>query len=158
MTLPGEFLDALLAIPLAVALHVFEEWPGFPRWARRFASPRYSGRAYLVTHAFAVGGVLGLARLLRTFSPPWLVFGFFALLFLPGVLCNAFFHAGASALTRTYCPGAITGAFLYVPFALWLAGLAVHEGLSSPPALGAAFAIAVVFHTLEVGHNVFERW
>jgi hypothetical protein len=66
------FRDAVLLFPAAVALHVLEEWPGFPRWARRHASPTYSDRAYLVTHAFAIGGALALALLLRVCSPPWL--------------------------------------------------------------------------------------
>lgn len=152
------FRDVVLLFPAAAALHVFEEWPGFPRWARRFASTGYSDRAYLVTHAFAVGGALALAFLLRFFSPPWLLFLFFALWFLPGVFCNAFFHAGASLLSRTYCPGVVTGLLVYLPFSLWLAALAHTEGLIGGPALALAFVVAAVFHTLEVGHNVFERW
>ena len=152
------FRDAVMLFPVAVMLHVLEEWPGFPRWARRFASPGYSDRAYLVTHALAIGGALALALLLRVYSPPWLLFLFFAFWFLPGVLCNACFHVGASVLSRAYCPGAITGALLYVPLSLWLAHLALDEGLLAAPALGLAGGIAVAFHTLEVGHNVFERW
>ena len=152
------FRDVVLLFPLAVALHVFEEWPGFPRWARRFASPRYSDRAYRATHAIAIALALVSALLLRAFPEPWLVFGTFALVFGPGAFCNAFFHAGASVLSRRYCPGAITGIALYLPLSLALAGLAAREGLIGVPALAAALAIAVVFHTLEVGHNVFEAW
>lgn len=152
------FRDALLVFPAAVVLHVCEEWPGFPRWARRFASPSYSDRAYLVAHAVAIGGALAFALLLRTHAPSWLVFAFFALWLLPGLFCNAFFHLGASALSRTYCPGAVTGALLYLPLSVWLASLALGEGLLSAASLGVALAIAAAFHTLEVGHNVFARW
>ena len=33
----------------------------------------------------------------------------------PGVLCNAVFHLGASGVTRSYCPGAVTGLLVYLP-------------------------------------------
>ncbi len=152
------FRDAVLAFPLAVLLHVFEEWPCFPRWARRFASPRYSDRAYVVTHLFAVALALVSALVVRSLPLPWVVFAFFALIFGPGVFCNALFHLGASVATRSYCAGALTGLVLYMPLSLLLAALAVREGLMSVPALVAALCVAVVFHTLEVGHNVFARW
>jgi hypothetical protein len=152
------FRDVVLLYPLAVALHVFEEWPGFPVWARRFASPRYSDRAYAITHAFAIALALGTALLLRACPAPWLVFGFFAFVFGPGVLCNAFFHAGASLASRSYCPGVVTGLAVYLPLAAALTALAAREELIGAPVLGLALGIAAAFHTLEVGHNVFERW
>jgi len=152
------FGDAVLAFPLAVLLHVLEEWPRFPVWARRFGSPRYSDRAYVVTHVFAVALAVVAAHVVRTFPLPWVVFTFFALVFGPGVFCNALFHLGASVVTRTYCAGAVTGLVVYVPLSLLLAGLALEEGIVGPPALLAALCVAAVFHTLEVGHNVFERW
>jgi len=152
------FRDAVLAFPLAVLLHVLEEWPRFPVWARQFASPRYSNRAYIVTHVFAVALALVAAIVVRSFTLPWVVFAFFALIFGPGVFCNAFFHLGASVATRTYCAGAVTGLVIYLPFSLLLGGLALKEGLVAAPALLAALCVAAVFHTLEVGHNVFERW
>jgi len=152
------FGDAVLAFPLAVALHVLEEWPRFPVWARRFASPRYSDRAYVVTHIFAVALAAAAAALVRSFAEHWVVFAFFALVFGPGVFCNAFFHLGASVATRSYCAGAVTGLLVYLPLSLLLASLAAREGLIGGPALAAALLVAVAFPTLEVGHNVFERW
>lgn len=152
------FRDAVLLFPLAVALHVYEEWPGFPVWARRFGSPRYSDRAYAVTHAFALALALGTALLLRAFPVPWLVFACFAFVLGPGVFCNAFFHAGASVASRAYCPGAVTGLAVYLPLSAVLATLAVREGLIGVAALGLALGLAAAFHTLEVGHNVFGRW
>lgn len=152
------FRDAVLLFPPAVALHVFEEWPGFPAWARRFASPRYSDRAYVVTHLFAVALALASALLVRALPAPWLVFVFFAAVFGPGVLCNAVFHTGASLASRSYCPGVVTGLAVYLPLFAWLAALAVRDGLIALPVLGVALAVAAAFHTLEVGHNVFERW
>ena len=100
MAIPG-FRDAVLLFPLAVVLHVVEEWLGFPRWARRFASPGYSARAYLFTHALAIALALAAALLARGHPTPWLLFAFFALVFWPGVACNAAFHLGASFITRS---------------------------------------------------------
>jgi hypothetical protein len=152
------FRSAVLLFPIATALHVLDEWPGFPRWARRFASPRYSDRAYLITHALAVAMALATAALLRALPVPWLSFAFFAFVLGPGVFCNALFHAAASAWSRSLCPGVITGVLLYLPLSGLLAGLALREGLLTFPALLAALVIAAAFHTLEVGHNVFDRW
>lgn len=151
------FRDALLLFPLAVVLHVLEEWPRFPAWARRFASPGYSDRAYVVTHVLAISLAVASTLLVRALPTP-LVTPFFALVFGPGVLCNALFHAGASVLSRSYCPGALTGLLLYVPLSALLATLAVREGLIGVPALAGSLVVASVFHVLEVGHNVFGRW
>jgi hypothetical protein len=86
------------------------------------------------------------------------VFGCFALVLGPGVFCNAFFHAGASVVSGTRCPGVWTGLLVYLPLSALLATLALQEGLIGLPGLAAALAIAAVFHTLEVGRNVFRRW
>jgi hypothetical protein len=152
------FADAILLLPLATLLHVAEEWPRFPRWARRFASPRYSDRAYLRTHALAIALSLAVAAVARWSPTPWVVFLAFTLVVAPGLFWNAWFHAGASLVSRSYCAGAITGIVLYLPLAVGLAGLVLREGILSPAALAAAFAIALPFHVVEVGHNVFARW
>ena len=39
-------------LPAAFALHVLEEAPEFPAWARRHASPRYSHRDFVANNAF----------------------------------------------------------------------------------------------------------
>lgn len=152
------FRTVVLLYPLATVLHVAEEWPRFPRWARRFASPRYSDREYVITHVLTVAVALGSAVILAMSPHPWVVLGFFALVFGPAVTCNAVFHCGATVVSRAYCAGAVTGVTLYLPLSLVLATLALREGLVTGPALAAALAVAAVVHTLEVGHNVFKRW
>lgn len=152
------FRDAVIAFPLAVAAHVAEEWPRFPRWARRFASPEYSDREYALTHALAISSAVLVALVLRRCPADWLVFAFFAFAFGPGVCCNALFHAGASAITRAYCPGMVTGLVLYLPLAALVASSATAEGLISWPALALAIVMAAAVHTFDVGHNVFKRW
>jgi len=152
------FDHAVVLFPVAQALHVWEEWPGFPRWARRFACSRYSDREYVITHVAAVSSAVLAVLLVRALPTPVVTFGFFALIFGPGVSWNAMFHTGAALRSRTYCPGVVTGLLVYVPLSVVLAVLAVRDGLIGGPTLGAAYALALVFHTVEVGHNVFKRW
>lgn len=59
------FADALLLFPTTVVIHVCEEWPRFPRRARRFGSPTYSDRDYIVTHALAIVAASAFVMLLR---------------------------------------------------------------------------------------------
>lgn len=152
------FEHVVVLFPVAQALHVWEEWPGFPRWARRFASAEYSDRAYVVTHVAAVSTALLAVLLVRALPDPIVIFAFFALIFGPGVSWNAMFHTGAALRSRTYCPGVVTGLLVYVPLSVLLAVLAVRDGLIGGPTLAAAYALALAFHILEVGHNVFKRW
>jgi hypothetical protein len=86
------FVQVIVLLPIAVALHVREEWPRFPRWARRFASARYSDREYLVTRGLAVNIALIAVALVRA-SPtqPIISFVFFATIFGPGIFWNGCF-------------------------------------------------------------------
>ena len=153
------FADAILLFPVAVALHVAEEWPGFPRWARRHASARYSDREYVVTHALALSGAALAVVLVRAFpTQPIVSFAFFAIVFGPGIFWNAWFHISATVLTRTYCTGFVTGVIVYLPLWAVVVVLAVRDGLSAPRVLFIAFGIGAIVHALEVGHNVFKRW
>ena len=72
------FDQAVLLFLLVVSLHVLEEWPGFPRWARRFASEKYSDREYIVTHILAIALAVGSVVLIRAFPSRWMRFGFLA--------------------------------------------------------------------------------
>ena len=152
------FHDAVLLLPVASLLHVVEEWPRFPRWARRFASDRYSDREYITIHAVSLLASLTSALLLFSFPATWLLFALTAVVVGPGIFWNSFFHLFATLKTRTYCAGVLTGLALYVPLCAVLARQAVREALISPALLGAALGVALVVHVAEVGHNVFKRW
>jgi hypothetical protein len=104
-------VQVLVLFPLGVALHVAEEWPGFPRWARRFASAQYSDREYITTHVVAVVLAIGAVGAVRWLPTTPVLFGFLAVVFGPGVFCNAWFHIGGTVLSRTYCPGVITASW-----------------------------------------------
>lgn len=153
-----DFRHAVLLLPAVSVFHVMEEWPRFPRWARRFASDHYSDREYLTIHAVSLGIALTSAVLLYSFPAPWLLFVLTAVVIGPGVFWNSFFHVGATVASRTYCAGVLTGVALYVPLCALLARLAVREALITPPLLAAALGVALVVHVVEVGHNVFKRW
>ena len=152
------FRQVVLLYPIATALHVLEEWPAFPRWARRFASPRYSDREYVVTHVCTLVVATVSTALVRYVPEPWIVFPFFAIVLGPAVFCNALFHAGASLHSRVYCPGTLTGVVVYLPLSCLMGVLAVREGLASGLSLVAALFLAALIHVSEVGHNVFKRW
>jgi hypothetical protein len=153
------FGQALVLFPFAVVLHVFEEWPRFPRSARRFASAAYSDREYCVTHTLAVVFAIGAVAVVRGFpTQPIVLFGFFAIVFGPAAFCNTLFHAGATILTRTYCPGVVSGVLVYVPLSGLFVVLGLRDGLFTSRFLMAAITIAAIVHALEVGHNVFKRW
>jgi Protein of unknown function with HXXEE motif len=158
--LSGEisFRVATFLLPVATALHMVDEWPGFPKWARSFASPLYSDREYAVSHFITLTGASVIPWLLWVFPYPWVVFLFFLLWLGPGVFSNALFHAGATVFSRTYCPGTATGLLLYLPLSIVLGWLALSEQVLSAPPLLVAFAVAPLLHALEVGHNVFKRW
>lgn len=152
------FRHAVWLFPPAFLLHVVEEWPRFTRWAQIHASPQYTRREYNTTHIAGVCASLLSAALVWRFPNSWIVSVFFAFIFVPGVFFNALFHAGVSILTRTYCPGAITAVLIYLPLSILLTELAYTEGLLAPLTLAASLLVAGLFHTWEVGHNVFKAW
>jgi Protein of unknown function with HXXEE motif len=92
------------------------------------------------------------------FSYRSLVFLFFAFMLLPAMLWNIGFHISATVRYRTYCPGVMTAVLLYPPVIYLLTQSAWREGLLSTHTWVAAVLIAGVFHTWEVGHNVFKAW
>jgi Protein of unknown function with HXXEE motif len=152
------FRHAVLLLPAASLLHVLEEWPRFPRWARRFASDRYTDREYGIVHAVSLALALGSALLLSRFPGTWLLPALTALVIGPGMFWNGFFHLGATIVSRAYCAGVVTGLVLYLPLCALLGRQAVREGLVSPPLLASAVIVALVVHVTEVGHSVFKRW
>src|SRR5262245_36739278 len=123
--MPMAFRDAVLLLPLASFLHVLEEWPRFPRWARRFASDRYSDREYLTLHSASLLAALASAVALFYFPATWLLFGLTAVVIGPGIFWNSFFHLASTLGSRTYCARVLTGMALYVPLCAVLARQAI---------------------------------
>jgi hypothetical protein len=86
------------------------------------------------------------------------IFIFFVFVFTPSILFNTIFHVGASVLTRSYCPCAITAVVIYLPLFAVITDLAYKEGLLGIGSLLVTLVIAGVFRTWEVGRNVFKAW
>ena len=139
-------------------LHVLEEWPRFTNWAQTHTSPHFTRRDYNHIHIAVVFASVLSAALVWRFPNPWTVFLFFTFLFAPSVFFNTLSHAVASLLTRTYCPGVVTAMLLYVPLFILLTEHAHAERLLPPFSLAASLLVAGLFHTWEVGHNVFKAW
>lgn len=105
---------ALLA-PIVFVLHVVEEAPTFVSWFNAHVEPditeasflRVNGTAFVITVALAA--VLAATRdsVTALLDLAWVAFLFFA---------NAVFHLTATVVHRSYCPGAITAAVLYLPY------------------------------------------
>ena len=99
--------------PLAYGLHIAEEyWLHFPDWVSRLSGSFVSNTQFLV-----LNGVFWLLMLVSVVairvrnSLAWLVATLAAIL---GI--NAALHLLGGVVTRTYSPGSITAAFLYLPF------------------------------------------
>jgi hypothetical protein len=126
---------------LTYAAHVFEEWRGgFPAWWSRLTGVELSVERFLSLNEIALalmtlGVVLAYAaRRLR-----WLFVAFGA-----AVLLNAASHLVACAATRSYSPGAVTGALLWLPLG-WLVLRAGRAGLSRR-SFAAGVAVGVAMH------------
>ena len=143
---------------LAFILHVLEEWPRFTHWAKVHVSSRFTRHDYNTIHIAGIAVSVVSALIVWLFPNRTIVFLFFAFVFAPAVFFNAMFHAGASPLTRTYCPSAITTLAIYLPLFALITDRAWVEGLLGPGKITVALVLAGLFHALEVGHNVFKAW
>ena len=152
------FRQAVWLFCPAFALHVLEEWPSFTRWARRHGSRRFTQRDYNTIHAAGIVASILAALIVWWFPNRAVVFVFFAFVFTPSIFSNTLFHVGASLLTRTYCPGVLTAVTIYLPLFVLVSQRAYTEGLLNAGTLAATLLFACLFHTWEVGHNVFKAW
>lgn len=99
---------AMWLFPVVFALHVREEWPCFPTWAQRYASAAFTRRQYVAIHLTGLIAAVLVPILWRLFPRPAVAFPLFAFVLIPSMGWNAVFHAGATVVSRTYCPGLIT--------------------------------------------------
>jgi hypothetical protein len=123
------FRAAIWLFPPAFMLHVLEEWPRFTNWARRYASPLFTQQDYNAIHIAGIVGSFFFTIVVCTFPNRAVVFVFFAFIFAPTLFFNTLFHAGATVVTREYCPGVITALTLYLPIFFFVSRLAWRESL-----------------------------
>ena len=102
--------------PLAYGLHIAEEyWLHFPDWVSRLSGSLVSNTQFLVLNGvFWLLMVVSVVAIRVRNSLAWLVATLAAIL---GI--NAALHLLGGVVTRTYSPGSITAAFLYLPLALY---------------------------------------
>ena len=128
-----------LALPVAFALHVAEEAPGFVAWMNAHVDPDITARAFWSVNATGLVITLAVAALITAarervtalVATAWV--GFL-------MLANGLFHLVATIADGAYTPGVVTAVALYLPLsALWIATAAREQGLS--PAVTAAVAL-----------------
>jgi len=102
--------------PLAYGLHIAEEyWMHFPYWASQFSRFLVSDPQFaFLNGVFWLLMVASVVAIRARTSLAWLVATLAAIL---GI--NAVLHLLGSIVTRTYSPGSITAAFLYLPLAIY---------------------------------------
>lgn len=106
---------AVILLPVAVAMHIAEEWfCGFIDWARLTLDLDIEAAQFLSINLiglllFAIGATFAY----REPGAAWIGVSLTAL-----VCLNAFVHTGLSVAVGVYSPGTITGLFLYVPLSV----------------------------------------
>ena len=102
--------------PLAYGLHIAEEyWLHFPDWISDLSRSFVSNTQFLVLNSvFWLLMFVSVVAIRARTSLAWLVATLAAIL---GI--NAALHLVGSLVTRTYSPGSITAAFLYLPLVLY---------------------------------------
>jgi len=102
--------------PLAYGLHVAEEyWLHFPDWVSHLSRSFVSNPQFLLLNStFWLLMVLSVLAIRARASMVWLVVTLATILSI-----NAALHLLGSIVTRTWSPGSITAAFLYIPLVLY---------------------------------------
>jgi hypothetical protein len=105
---------ALLA-PIVFVVHVAEETPTFVSWFNRLVEPDITEGMFFRVNATAFVITIVLAAILAATRKPAVAvidLAWIALL----MLANGLFHLTATVVHRTYSPGAVTAAVLYLPY------------------------------------------
>ena len=102
--------------PLAYGLHIAEEyWLHFPDWVSHLSRSFVSNTQFLVLNGvFWLLMIVSVVAIRARTSLAWLVATLATIL---GI--NTALHLLGSLVTRTYSPGSITAAFLYLPLVLY---------------------------------------
>jgi hypothetical protein len=126
-----------LALPVVFVLHVVEETPLFVTWFNSRVTPQISQGSFFTVNAIAFVITLGIALSLLASRAP--LQGLLAVAWVSFLmLANGLFHLVATVAHASYCPGVITGVFLYLPLSLLFMRTLARE--AHLPALGVAVA------------------
>jgi hypothetical protein len=104
-----------MLLPIALLLHIAEEWyGGFPQWTALIAGEGLEPERFLLISS--LGFLLFSLGTLAAFQDPsvaWLVVVLAAL-----VVLNAALHTLATVAFRAHSPGTVTGLVLYLPLGI----------------------------------------
>ena len=150
----ASFQHAVWFFPPAFALHVLEEAPRFTRWARRYASKRFTHRDFVRNNALGMASGLILCAAVSFFPHPALALAFFALVVWQAGF-NTLFHVATTAAYGVYSPGLITSLTLYPALCWHLSRLAHRDGVLSDATGAAAFITGGVLHAYVVAVQVY---
>ena len=134
---------AVILLPLAVAMHIAEEWfGGFPDWARLTLDIDIEADQFLAINLIGlVLFAIGAAFAYREPSAAWIGVSLAAL-----VCVNAILHTGLSVAVGVYSPGTITGLLLYAPLSVIIfQWAATHQ---SRAAVGGAIVFGIGIHAV----------
>lgn len=105
------------SLPVVFVLHVVEEAPLFVAWFNGRVTPPISQSSFLTVNAIAFVITLGIAvAISASLAPLQGLVGVAWISFL--MLANGLFHLVATVAHGSYCPGVVTGVFLYLPLSL----------------------------------------
>ena len=140
---PAAAPRAVILLPVAVALHIVEEWyGGLVDWAALALNLNIGTERFLAINAVGlVLIVIGSISAYREPSAAWIGVSIAALV---GV--NAIAHTVLSVAFGSYSPGTITGLLLYLPLAFIImrwAGAHLSRGV-----VGAAILFGIGIHAV----------
>jgi hypothetical protein len=127
----------------AYAIHVAEEWfGGFPRWLGQIGAGPMPESVFVSINAVAMVLLVAAVRAAtRTDDRGWL-----AVTIAMIALINTALHAGGTVVTRSYSPGLISAAMLYVP----LGSLTMIRAIDQAPRgqIARGVTAAILLHLL----------
>ena len=150
-----DFRRAVWLLPLAFALHVLEEAPGFTAWVNRYASDRYTADDFVRNNGLGLVLTVGATFLVWRFRSRAVFFVYYTGVVTQQAVFNTLFHAGATVAFRAYSPGVVTALALFLPLWWYLTRLALRKGLLTRRGLIAALVIGGLIHAVVVAQQVF---
>ena len=130
----------------AYLVHIADEWfAGFPAWMGSVVGAPLPTTAYIVINGIALLLlVIGIRAAVRSEEYGWVPIALATI-----ALINTLAHAVGAALTRSYSPGLISAAVLYVP----LGGLVMIRAAdqSSPAQMSRGIPTGIAIHVLVFG-------
>ena len=148
------FLQTARLVPVAYALHVLEEAPGFAPWVRRHAARDYTDAEFVRINS--VGFVSTLAATAALVRGRRGGFAYYTVVLTQQALWNPVFHAGTTVAWGEYSPGLVTSIVVFLPLWALATRRAVNAGQLSPRRITVAVTLGGAIHAAAVADQVFH--